>query len=91
MTRASETFRTVVIVTIIYTVLFLGLLPLPEVVQDKLIPVFPWWALMTFGSYSLGYLGWHILTFSDCPDAYTELMQEIQLAKTDLISKGVQL
>lgn len=29
---------------------------------------------MSFGSYSLGYLGYHVMTFSDCPDAYTELM-----------------
>ncbi|KAI8336778.1 dolichol-phosphate mannosyltransferase subunit 3 [Chlamydoabsidia padenii] len=91
MTRASEAFKTLGAAVVIYVILFLGLIPLPDVIQNKLIVVFPWWCLMTFGCYSLGYLGWHILTFSDCPEAYTELMQEIQQAKTELTAKGVQL
>ncbi|CAO3609750.1 unnamed protein product [Cunninghamella blakesleeana] len=91
MTRATETFTFLGLSTVIYVILYLGLVPLPEVIQNKIIPVFPWWVLMTFGSYSLGYLGWHMLTFSDCPEAYSDLMQEIQQAKFDLTAKGVQL
>ncbi|KAI9306353.1 dolichol-phosphate mannosyltransferase subunit 3 [Cunninghamella echinulata] len=91
MTRATETFSFLGIASVIYIVLYLGFVPLPDVIQNKIIPVFPWWVLMTFGSYSLGYLGWHMLTFSDCPEAYKELMQEIQTAKSDLTAKGVQL
>ncbi|KAI9029636.1 dolichol-phosphate mannosyltransferase subunit 3 [Phycomyces nitens] len=91
MTRATETFVVLAIATIAYIILFLGFIPLPETIQNKIIPVLPWWALMTFGSYSLGNLGWHIMTFSDCPDAYNELMREIQEAKRDLQSKGLVL
>ncbi|KAI8391471.1 dolichol-phosphate mannosyltransferase subunit 3 [Radiomyces spectabilis] len=91
MTRATEAFTTLAIAVTVYIVLFLGLLPLPDVIQNKIVPVFPWWALVSFGSYSLGNLGWHIMTFSDCPEAYAELMTEIQAAKADLQSKGVSL
>lgn len=42
--------------------------------SSRLAAQLPWWALVSFGSYSLGYLGWHVMTFSDCPEAYTELM-----------------
>lgn len=39
MTRATETFATLGIATVIYIALFFGALPLPEVIQDKIIPV----------------------------------------------------
>ncbi|KAG2225760.1 hypothetical protein INT45_011428 [Circinella minor] len=91
MTRATEAFTTFGVVVVLYLVLFFGLIPLPDVIQNKIVPVFPCWSLMTFGSYSLGYLGWHVMTFSDCPAAYAELMGEIQQAKTDLRSKGVSI
>ncbi|RUS21070.1 dolichol-phosphate mannosyltransferase subunit 3-domain-containing protein, partial [Jimgerdemannia flammicorona] len=51
----------------------------------------PWWALVTFGSYSLGNIGFHVMTFGDCPEAYHELMGEIQEAKNDLRTKGVSV
>ncbi|KAI9315293.1 dolichol-phosphate mannosyltransferase subunit 3 [Dichotomocladium elegans] len=91
MTRATEAFSALGLATIIYIALFFGFIPLPDIIQNKIVPVFPWWTLVTFGSYSLGYLGYHIMTFSDCPDAYTELMGEIQQAKLDLRSKGVSI
>ncbi|KAI8061627.1 dolichol-phosphate mannosyltransferase subunit 3 [Gongronella butleri] len=91
MTRATETYTVLAIATVIYLALFFELVPLSETLQQKIVPVFPWWVLMSFGSYSLGYLGWHVMTFSDCPEAHQELMQEIQQAKTDLTSKGVTL
>ena len=34
----------------------------------------PWWALVTFGSYSLWSMGWGLWSFRDCPDALEELM-----------------
>ncbi|CAG8526269.1 3791_t:CDS:2 [Cetraspora pellucida] len=49
----------------------------------------PWWALISFGSYSLGNIGYHLYRFRDCNDAYHELMEEIQSAKNDLRAKGV--
>lgn len=39
MTRATEAFTTLGIAAIIYTVLFFGLIPFPDVIQNKIIPV----------------------------------------------------
>lgn len=39
MTRATEAFTTAAIVTAIYLVLFFGVIPLPETIQYKIIPV----------------------------------------------------
>ncbi|KAH6911081.1 dolichol-phosphate mannosyltransferase subunit 3-domain-containing protein [Coprinopsis sp. MPI-PUGE-AT-0042] len=50
---------------------------------------YPWWLLVTFGSYSLWSLGWGLFTFRDCPEAYTELLSEINDAKNALRSQGV--
>ncbi|CEJ01481.1 hypothetical protein RMCBS344292_15506 [Rhizopus microsporus] len=91
MTRATEAFTTAAIVTAIYLVLFFGVIPLPEAIQYKIIPVLPWWALMTFGCYCLNNIGYALYTFRDCPEAYHELMSEIQQAKSDLTSKGIQM
>ena len=46
---------------------------------------------MTLGAYLLGKLGWGVLTFNDIPEAYKELMGEIEEAKKDLRSKGVDV
>ncbi|KAG2096674.1 dolichol-phosphate mannosyltransferase subunit 3, partial [Suillus cothurnatus] len=58
-------------------------------VAQEILPVIPWWLLVTFGSYSLWSLGWGVFTFRDCPEAYQELLQEINEAKNDLRSRGV--
>ncbi|KAG2200100.1 hypothetical protein INT46_006479 [Mucor plumbeus] len=91
MTRATEAYTFAAIVVAVYTFLFLGFIPLPQTVQDKVIPVFPWWALITFGCYCLGNIGTAMYTFRDCPEAYHELMSEISQAKSELRSKGLQL
>ncbi|KAG2337018.1 DPM3-domain-containing protein, partial [Suillus weaverae] len=46
-----------------------------------------WWLLVSFGSYSLWKLGWGVYTSRDCPEAYHELLQEINEAKNDLCSR----
>ena len=51
----------------------------------------PFWALVTFGAVLLFRLGLGILTFNDVPEAHKELMQEIDLAKTDLRKLGVDV
>jgi len=69
-----------------------AILPVPfissEVLQDVL-PVLPWWLLVTFGAYALSTLGWNVLTIRDCPEAYHELMSEITQAKNELRTRGV--
>jgi len=92
MARAQRFAIYASIFTAIYLLVFLQLVPVPLVEEEtvaQLIPVIPWWLLVTFGSYSLWSLGWGLFTFRDCDEAYEELMGEISLAKTDLRAKGV--
>jgi dolichyl-phosphate mannosyltransferase polypeptide 3 len=51
----------------------------------------PFWAIVSFGSYLLFKLGWGVFTFNDVPQAYDELMKEIDEARVDLRSKGVDV
>lgn len=51
----------------------------------------PFWALVSFGSYLLFKLGWGVLTFNDVPEAHKDLMREIDLARKELKSKGIDV
>lgn len=51
----------------------------------------PFWALVSFGAYLLFKLGYGVFTFNDVPEAHKELMAQIQEARTDLKSKGVDV
>jgi dolichyl-phosphate mannosyltransferase polypeptide 3 len=62
---------------------------LPLKVQVEIIPVLPFWALITLASYLLGRLGLGIMTFKDCDEAYAELMGQIDAAKGDLDARKV--
>jgi dolichyl-phosphate mannosyltransferase polypeptide 3 len=62
---------------------------LPLKVQVEIIPVLPFWALITLASYLVGRLGLGVMTFNDCNDAYTELMAQIDTAKSDLKVRSV--
>ncbi|KAI9485189.1 MAG: dolichol-phosphate mannosyltransferase subunit 3 [Benjaminiella poitrasii] len=91
MTRATKTLTVFTILAAIYTILYLGFIPLSEKVQNEIIPVIPWWVLVSFGCHCLGNIGFALFTFRDCPEAYHELMTEISQAKTDLRAKGMQI
>ncbi|KAG8867624.1 hypothetical protein FRB97_003188, partial [Tulasnella sp. 331] len=76
----------------LYVLALLSVLPIPLLSQtsvDQILPVLPWWLLVSFGAYSLWTLGWNVMTIRDCPEAYHELMNEISAAKTDLRARGV--
>ncbi|KAG2143388.1 dolichol-phosphate mannosyltransferase subunit 3 [Suillus bovinus] len=80
------------ILILIYLLVLLEVLPIPFIdasVAQEILPVIPWWLLVSFGSYSLWSLGWGVCTFRDCPEAYHELLQEIDEAKNDLRSRAV--
>jgi dolichyl-phosphate mannosyltransferase polypeptide 3 len=49
------------------------------------------WALVSFGAFLLFKLGYGVLTFNDVPDAYAELMKQIDEAKSELRKKGVEV
>ncbi|EMF11359.1 dolichyl-phosphate mannosyltransferase polypeptide 3 [Sphaerulina musiva SO2202] len=91
MTRAQQQISLGLLVASLYTMLFMGLLPLPEKLQFEVIPYLPFWALISFGAYLLGKLGYGVLTFNDVPQAHEELMAQIQEARKDLKSKGVDV
>jgi len=91
MTRALQTVSIGLLVTSLYLALYLGLIPLPPLISNELLPVLPFWALVTFGSYLLFKLGWGVLTFNDVPAAHAELMKEIDMARADLRTKGVDV
>lgn len=46
---------------------------------------------MTFGAYLLSKVGMALLFFNDVPQAYETLQKEIELAKTDLRKRGVEV
>lgn len=94
MTRARRVAGLFVGTTVAYLLVFFSILPvpfIPEHVMDQIIPTLPWWLLVSFGSYSLWTLGIGILTFRECPDAYYEIISDVNRAKADLRSRGLQI
>ncbi|KUI70002.1 putative dolichol-phosphate mannosyltransferase subunit 3 [Cytospora mali] len=89
MTRAQQTISIALLLSSVYLALYLRLVPLPAVVQTEIVPILPFWALVSFGAYLLVRLGWGVLTFNDVPEAHNELMGEIETAKTELRKLGV--
>ncbi|QDS75611.1 hypothetical protein FKW77_006570 [Venturia effusa] len=91
MPRAVQQMTVLVVLGSIYLALLLGYAPLPAKIQDEVVPVLPFWALITFGAYLLFKLGYGVFTFNDVPEAYKELMGEIEVAKRELREKGVSV
>ncbi|KAG2022422.1 hypothetical protein CC2G_000171 [Coprinopsis cinerea AmutBmut pab1-1] len=92
MARLHRVATVATIVTVAYLLCFFQILSVPfldEKITEQLIPVLPWWLLVSFGAYSLWSLGWGLFTFRDCPEAYNELLSEINDAKNELRAKGV--
>ncbi|KAK2027037.1 dolichol-phosphate mannosyltransferase subunit 3, partial [Colletotrichum somersetense] len=75
----------------LYLALYLQLIPIPAVVQTEIVPVLPFWVLISFGSYLLARLGYNVMTFNDVPEAHKELMAEIDEAVVDLRKLGVDV
>ncbi|CAN9082162.1 unnamed protein product [Alternaria alternata] len=91
MTRATQTISIGMLLTSIYLSLFLQVVPLPQKIQEEIVPFLPFWALISFGAYLLFKLGWGVFTFNDVPQAHAELMQQIAEARKDLQAKGVDV
>ncbi|GHJ84143.1 hypothetical protein NliqN6_0545 [Naganishia liquefaciens] len=94
MSRATRFLALAIPLTVAYLLALLGVLPVPLIDSHHaslLLPVIPWWLLVSFGSYSLGSLGMGLLKFRDCPEAYNELLLEISQAKNQLRDQGVSV
>ncbi|KAI1430550.1 dolichol-phosphate mannosyltransferase subunit 3 [Xylaria sp. CBS 124048] len=91
MTRAEQTISAGLLITSLYLAFYFQLIPLPELIQTEIIPVLPFWAIVSFGAYLLFRLGWNVMTFHDVPEAHRELVSEIELAKQDLRRLGVDV
>ncbi|KAF8867392.1 dolichol-phosphate mannosyltransferase subunit 3 [Acephala macrosclerotiorum] len=91
MTRAQQTVSIGLLFASLYLALFLQLIPLPSIISEEIIPVLPFWGLVSFGAYLLFKLGYGVFTFNDVPEAHAELMKEIDLARAELRTKGVDV
>lgn len=91
MTKITETLLAFFALSAVYFALYSGVLPSSEKFHDDILPFLPWWTLVTFGAYSLGTLGWGILTFKDKEDKYKELLDQIDEAKSFYKEKGIDL
>ncbi|KAI1003604.1 hypothetical protein K3495_g4603 [Podosphaera aphanis] len=91
MARARQTVTFGLLASSLYLALYLGLVPLPVSIQAEIIPILPFWAIVSIGAYLLAKLGYGILTFRDVPRAHKELVEEIELARKDLKSLGVDV
>ncbi|KAI9719712.1 MAG: hypothetical protein M1828_006145 [Chrysothrix sp. TS-e1954] len=92
MTRASQTVSVGLLVSALYLATLYNLIPiLPSKVQDEILPVLPLWALVSFGAYLLGKIGFALVTFNDVPDAHKRLMKEIETARGELRGWGVDV
>jgi hypothetical protein len=58
---------------------------------SDLIIQLPFTAIISFGAYLLGKLGYNVMTFHDVPEAHKELMAEIEIARADLKKMGVEV
>ncbi|KAH7906427.1 dolichol-phosphate mannosyltransferase subunit 3, partial [Hygrophoropsis aurantiaca] len=88
MARAHRAAFVFILFSALYILALYAFIPVPHAAEEVL-PLLPWWLLVSFGSYSLWSLGWGVFTFRDCPEAYQELMHEIGQAKDDLRARGV--
>jgi len=84
MTRAQQTISVLLLVSSLYLALYLGLVPLNETVQSEIVPVIPFYAVISFACYLLARLGWAVMTFNDVPEAHESLQREIEIAKIEL-------
>jgi len=94
MTRAARVALSLAIFFIAYFLALFAFIPTPffsEEHAEQILPVLPWWLLISFGSYTLWSLGHGLYTYRECTDAYTELLSEITQAKSELRAKGVSV
>ncbi|WVF66618.1 hypothetical protein IAT40_001358 [Kwoniella sp. CBS 6097] len=92
MTKGTRFLTLAIPAVLLYILALFQILPVPlfsEEIVKQILPVLPFWLLVTFGSYSLSSLGMGLVKFHDCPEAYESLLSEISQARDELRNHGV--
>lgn len=74
MTKATQTLTAAIVTVVIYLAFYLGVIPTSSTFQSEVLPVVPFWALVAFGAYALGTLGWGVYSFQDKEAEYKILL-----------------
>ncbi|QKX54909.1 uncharacterized protein TRUGW13939_01999 [Talaromyces rugulosus] len=91
MTRAQQTVSALLLLSSLYLAIYLGLIPINETVQNEVIPVLPFYALIVLACFLGARLGYMILTFNDVPEEHESLKKEIEQAKAELRKLNVDV
>ncbi|KAJ2492359.1 hypothetical protein IWW37_001538 [Coemansia sp. RSA 2050] len=91
MTRAQFALVTIAVAGFVWWLGLVGVFPLSEIAMTQVWPTLPLLAIVSLGAYAFINIGYNLLVFRECPEAYHELMQEIQEAKDDLRAKNVDI
>ncbi|WFD19954.1 hypothetical protein MCAP1_002197 [Malassezia caprae] len=94
MTRATRFATLAGCAALVYLIFLVGIIPVPLIptsVSDAILPVLPWWVLVSTGAYLLFQVGWGLYNFNDTPQAYDELLLDIKAAKDFLRERGVSV
>ncbi|KAL9108128.1 MAG: hypothetical protein Q9227_007104 [Pyrenula ochraceoflavens] len=65
----------------------ISVIPLKVIVE--IVPVLPFWAIVSFGAYLLGRLGLGVLKFKNVDSAFQELMGQLENSRKELKGMGV--
>ncbi|QPG76522.1 hypothetical protein FOA43_003911 [Brettanomyces nanus] len=91
MTKATDTALAFITISSIYIALWVEAIPLPALLHDEILPVLPWWALVSYGCYCLYSLGYGVYVLNDREDKYQELLSQISEAKAFMKKNGVDV
>ncbi|KAJ1991032.1 hypothetical protein H4R33_001514 [Dimargaris cristalligena] len=91
MSKATRALGLLSALFVFWVAVLLNWIPLPlgKTIHDEIWPVLPFEFLVGLGAYLLGSVGYGLLVFRDCPEAYHELVQEIEMAKADLTQNKI--
>ena len=73
-TRISKLLTLLFLYTGLWLTSLLFIRQIPRPLQQFWINI-PWWLLISFGAYVMGFIGWHLASFQECPEAHQRLQE----------------